>query len=112
MLSITNVKSRGQIYNVIDFDHIDKKKYINFFLKRLHPKANFYYVSYSLLYALLQAYTFISIKLFRNISAFYYRFITSQRAVIYDANKIQNELQWSQKVTFENAIEEILKLSR
>ena len=107
--AMTADKSTGQVYNVVDTEQIDKKTYMNTFIRKLHPGALHLYFPYKLFAAIvvLQERAFGLLKRQPVISM--YRLESSQNPVVYDVGKIRDELGWMPKVGFGEAVEEIIK---
>ncbi|MFW5793842.1 MAG: hypothetical protein ACOCWC_06115, partial [Bacteroidota bacterium] len=46
-------KSTGQVYNVVDPEQVDKKKYMDVFIRSLYPGAWVFYLPYNLFSAMV-----------------------------------------------------------
>ena len=102
-------KSTGQIYNVVDAEQIDKKTYMDAFIRKLYPGAVCLYFPYRLFVGIVAMQEKVFTVLKRKPVLSGYRLASSQNPVVYDASKISDELGWRPAVTFGAAIEEILK---
>lgn len=108
ILALGNKNSTGQIYNVVDFDRVTKKEYVNTLLRKLYPKAIFLYLPYSLLYIIAFFQEIIFGLLKRQPYFTRYRLISSQRSVVYDSSKIKRYLDWNPATTLREAIGKVL----
>ena len=106
--AMQNDNSTGKIYNIVDYDAITKKQYINNFLKKVFPRSLFIYIPYSIFYSIvfIQEILFNLIKIKPFLTR--YRIISSQNQVTYDASKIRNELGWKPPYTFQQASKKII----
>lgn len=101
-------KSSGQIYTVVDPRQVDKKRYMDHFIRKLHPRASFLYVPYSLLSAAVSVQEKVFGLLKRRPVMTLYRLKSSQNPIIYDPAKIMQELNWHPLVSFEEAVQRII----
>lgn len=112
-------KSKGHVYNVIDAqkvrtkqDMVDKKKYMDTFIRKLYPGAWIVYVPFSWLSAAVWCQEKVFRVLMRDPILTQYRLISSQRSIIYDASKIMQHLGWQPTFSFEKAVERILEYEK
>jgi len=107
--AIDNETDSVKIYNVVDTEKLTKKDYVDHLLKKLYPGAYYIYIPYKLLYltVLTQEMAFRILK--RKPFLTRYRLVSSQRNIIYDTSRIQNDLRWNPPVSFKQAIDEILQ---
>lgn len=105
--TIQNPTACNKIYNVVDPQKITKQQYANRVLKRLYPKAFFFYFPYAVLYLMVGCQEFLFKAIRRDPVLTRYRLTSSQRSIVYDAGKIRNDLNWSGPVQFEEALSEI-----
>jgi nucleoside-diphosphate-sugar epimerase/predicted dehydrogenase len=107
--AIENGSEEGKIFNVVDTDRLTKKDYTNLLLKKLYPKAHFFYIPYGFLY-LIVFFQEVLLKLLKR-KAFLtrYRLISSQKNIIYDASKIRNELNWEPTISAKKGLEKIFE---
>jgi nucleoside-diphosphate-sugar epimerase len=105
---MTQEQSAGEVYTVVDPQRIDKKRYMESFIRKLHPSALVFYLPYSLLAAAvaLQEKVFGILKHKPILTS--YRLVSSQKPVFYDASKIMKQLGWRPAVCFEEAVARII----
>ena len=105
-------KSAGQVYNVVDSQQIDKKEYIDKYIRKQYPDAWCIYVPYNLLSSLvsIQEKTFKTLRIKPFLSS--YRLISSQKPVIYDSTKIMNHLGWQPEIPFQDAVERMMEYGK
>jgi len=105
-------KSTGQVYNVVDSQQIDKKEYIDKYIRKRYPDAWCFYLPYNLLSILVsmqeKAFSMLRMKPFLSS----YRLISSQKPVIYDSTKIMNNLGWRTKTAFQDAVERMMEYEK
>lgn len=108
LVAMTQEQSAGEVYTVVDPQRIDKKRYIESFIRKLYPSALVFYLPYSLLAAAvaLQEKLFAILKQKPLLTM--YRLVSSQKPVFYDASKIMRQLGWRPVVCFEEAVERIV----
>ena len=107
--AMRNEISTGKIYNAVDADRFTKKDYIEWLLKKLYPDAHYIYIPYGIIYTtvFLQEIMFKVLK--RKPFLTRYRFTSSQKNIIYDTSRIQNELGWKADISIGNGIDRILE---
>lgn len=97
-----------QIFNVVDTEGITKKRYIEDLVKKLYPQPHLVYLPYWLLYGL----TWVQEQVFRILHRppflITYRLVSSQRPIRYDSSKIARMIGWQPRVTFDQAVAEIV----
>lgn len=108
VLAMTAENSAGQVYHVVDDGRIDKKTYMDGFIRKLHPSARVVYFPYKLFAGIVAVQEKLFGVLRREPVISRYRLKSSQNPVVYDTAKIKNELGWAPKVGFVEAVEEIL----
>jgi nucleoside-diphosphate-sugar epimerase len=108
LVAMTQEQSAGEVYTVVDPQRIDKKRYMESFIRKLHPSALVFYLPYSLLAAAvaLQEKVFGILKHKPILTS--YRLVSSQKPVFYDASKIMKQLGWRPAVCFEEAVARII----
>ena len=110
--SILCEQSIGQVYNVIDSQQVDKKQYMDSFIRKLYPKARFLNVPYGI----LSAAVCFQEKIFRMLKKkpvlTKYRLISSQKPIIYDSSKIMNHLGWESLFSFNEAVDKIIEYEK
>lgn len=111
MLVMTNRSSSGQIYNVVDPYQIDKRYYMDTFIRKLYPGSKVLYFPYSLLAGAVSPQERMLLLLGRKPYISRYRLLSSQNPVVYSSDKIMKELGWTSLHTFEDAIAGILAAS-
>jgi nucleoside-diphosphate-sugar epimerase len=106
--AMNDEKSTGQVYTVVDSQQIDKRRYMDTFIRKLNPHARVFYVPFSLLSIVV----FLQEKIFgmlkRKPLMTLYRLMSSQKPVLYDNSKIMKDLGWASKVSFDAAVERIV----
>lgn len=107
-LAIDKKESEGQIYNVVDPDGITKKEYIELFLRKLYPKAHFFFIPLSLINGLVGMQEYLMKLLGRHPLLTRYRLLSSQQKIVYDSSKIQRELGWKPTIPLREAIKKVL----
>ena len=98
----------NQIFNVVDTERITKKLYIQKIVRKLYPKARVVYLPYFLLYGMTWVQEKVLRLLGRTPFLTTYRLICSQRQVRYGTSKIEVALGWKPRVTFDQAVAEIV----
>jgi nucleoside-diphosphate-sugar epimerase len=107
--AMTNEKSNGQVYNVIDSELVSKTRYMDGFIRKLYPDAWFLYIPYGILAALVGIQEMGCRVLGRKPVLTTYRLISSQKPVIFDSSKIIGELEWRPLFSFDEAVGKMLK---
>lgn len=107
--SLTNEKSNGRIYNVVDTDRVTKKRYMDELVSKMYPGSRSFYLPSTLLYSLvwLQEKLCKAIHLEPLLTC--YRLGVSQKSVIYDVTRILRELNWRPVVSFEEAVTNLIE---
>lgn len=90
----------GGVYNVIDPERVDKRRYMEEFICRLHPGARCLYLPYGLLYGVTRVQEKLCLLLRRRPFLTCYRLTASQRPIIYDAARLGRELGWRPVIGF------------
>jgi nucleoside-diphosphate-sugar epimerase len=101
-------KTSGQIYNVVDFQQIDKKQYMDTLIRKLDPSARIVYLPFNLVSTAVVLQEKLFGLLNRKPLLTRYRLMSSQKPVRYDASKINKELGWRSTVSFDDAAERII----
>lgn len=106
--SVSSDSANNQTFNVVDTGRITKKQYMQKLIQQLYPKSRSVYLPYSLLYCLtwLQEKAFGLVR--RTPILTRYRLISSQRQIKYDVSKIRSTIGWQPRVTFDQAVAEIV----
>lgn len=110
--SLTNENSNGQIYNVVDTDRVNKKRYMDMLIRRLYPRSRCFYIPYGILNFLVLVQEKLLKALQRVPVLTCYRLSASQKSILYDVTKIVKELNWKPVVTFEEGVENLLEYGR
>jgi len=108
LAAIENGSGCGKIYNVVDADRLTKKDYANLLLKRLYPKAHYFYIPYGFIYLTVFFQEVLLKLLKRKPFLTRYRLTSSQKNIIYDSSKIKTGLGWKPTISLRDAIGEIL----
>ncbi|MCI0559142.1 MAG: NAD(P)-dependent oxidoreductase [Nitrososphaera sp.] len=106
--AISNSIANNQIFNVVDTERITKKLYIEELVKKLYRKSYCVYLPYSFLYCLTWAQEQAFGVLRKTPFLTRYRLISSQRQIKYDTSKIASEIGWQPRITFNQAVAEIV----
>jgi nucleoside-diphosphate-sugar epimerase len=109
MAVIEKEESIGKIYNVVNSDNLTKKQYVEMLLEKLYPSAKYIYIPYSLLYLTVFFQELLTKMLKRKPFLTRYRLISSQKNILYDSTKIQNELGWTPPCSLKDAISKVLQ---
>jgi len=108
LVAMSNPRSTGEVYNVVDPWPVNKKQYMDTLIRKLHQRVPVLYLPYGLLAKLVT----LQEKIFRGCNRqpllSRYRLDSSQRPVVYDASKLARELDWRPKASFAEAVEQIL----
>ncbi len=112
ILSLTNENSNGQIYNVVDLDRVNKKRYMDKLIRRLYPRSKCFYLSYGLLYFLVMIQERLLTALKREPVLTCYRLNASQKPIVYDVTKIVKDLKWQPVVSFDEAVANFIDYER
>ena len=107
--SLTNEKSNGRIYNVVDTDRVSKKRYMDELVSKLYPGSVSFYLPCTLLYSLVRIQEKLCKALRLEPLLTCYRLGASQKPVIYDVTRILRELGWRPVVTFEEAVTDLIE---
>jgi nucleoside-diphosphate-sugar epimerase len=108
ILAMTADNSVGQTYNVVDDERIDKKAYMDGFIRKLYTGAVCLYFPYKLFAGIVAVQEKVFGLLKREPVISMYRLQSSQNAVVYDATKIRDELGWRPAVGFSDAVGKIV----
>lgn len=98
----------GGVYNVVDPERVDKRRYMEEFIRKLHPGARCLYLPYGLLYGVTGLQEKLCLLLRRRPFLTCYRLTASQRPIVYDGAKIGRELGWRPVVSFAEAAAQML----
>jgi len=110
--SIQHDEANNQIFNVVDSERINKKRYMKELIQQLYPKAYRFYFPYALMYFLVWCQEVLCRLLKRKPFLTRYRLISSQRNIKYDNSKIVKKLKWHPQVSFPEAVSAILDRER
>ncbi len=110
--AIEKEESNGKVYNVVNSDNLTKKQYVESFIKKLYPKAIFFYIPYPLLYLTVLFQEIVIRMLKRKPFLTRYRLTSSQKYVLYDSSKIQRDLNWNAPVTTHEAIKNVIQYEK
>lgn len=107
--SIRNSAADNQLFNVVDDYTVTKKLYIEKVIRPLYPKSIVIYFPMSLLFAL----TWLQEKVFATLGKqpllAVYSLVSSQKRIRYSASKIRNMIGWRSRVSFEQAVEQLIR---
>ena len=108
IVSMINQNSANNIYNVVDPEKVTKRGYMEGLVKKLYPESRTVYVPLSLLKVIvfLQENLFTLVKKPPVLTM--YRLISSQKPVLYDAEKIRIDLSWIPPVPVDTAYNNII----
>ena len=106
--SIQMKEANSQVFNVVESERINKRKYIKKVIKKLYPKSFVAYIPYSLMYLVVFSQEILCLLLKRPPFLTRYRLSSSQRMIRYSNSKIVEALKWQPKVSIDEAIERIL----
>jgi len=108
LVAMTDAKSSGQVYNVVDSQQVYKKQYMETFIQKLYPQSWCLYVPLHLLSAVvgIQEKLFGLLRIKPLLTG--YRLASSQNPVVYNASKISKDLGWQPLITFEEAAQRIV----
>ncbi len=107
--SIQNNNADGEVFNVVDNEHITTRQYMNRLIKNIYPNARILYVPYPLTRYVIRLLDYICKGLGR--SPFYNRYSleSSLSGVIYDGSKLRRVLDWKPRIRFDIAAKNILE---
>ena len=106
--AMTLEKSTGQVYNVVDPERIDKKRFMDAFIRRLYPGAHVFYLPYNFLSILVAMQEQVFKMTRRKPVLSRYRLVSSQQPILIDSSKITSDLGWVPSVSFDEAVERII----
>ena len=106
---IDHPRAYDQVFNVVDAYPVNKQIYTREVLKPLFPNAFFFNFPYFLLYVAVGCQEMIAKVLGRKPLLTRYRLISSQRPVVYNAEKIARNLEWAAPVDFNEAVRTVLQ---
>lgn len=106
---IEKEESIGKIYNIVNSDNLTKKQYVEMLLKKLYPNAKYIYIPYGFLNITVFFQEILTKMLKQKPFLTRYRLISSQKKILYDSTKIQNELKWTPKYSMKDAIDKVLQ---
>jgi len=108
VLCLQKEEAAGQIFNVVDPERIDKRRYVDRVIRRIEPGARVFYLPYAALYAVTWLQEVACGLVGRRPVLTRYRLATSQRRVTYDSGKIVSLLGWMPPVPLEEALERLV----
>jgi 2-alkyl-3-oxoalkanoate reductase len=109
--SMLRDESTGQVYNVVDAEQVDKKRYMSSLIGKLYPGARVFYLPYGVFSRLVRIQEALFTVTRRKPMLTMYRMSSSQKPVLYSSVKIRNELDWKPSITFDEAVGKILSAS-
>lgn len=114
VLSMEQDSAVGQIFNVVDPEPLQKRRYIDGVVRRVHPRARVAYVPFGLIYAATWLQERMSALLKRQPVLSCYRLSSSQAPARYDSSLIERRLGWRARVSIDEAMNRIVasELSR
>jgi len=95
---------RSGIYNLIDPYTLTKKQYIEMLLKKIYPRARFFYFPYSLLYTAVGGQEMLIRAVGGRPFLTRYRLEASQKEIVYSGSKIRRDLGWAPPVLLYDAL--------
>jgi len=110
--SLVNENSNGQIYNVVDTDRVNKRRYMERLICRLYPRSMSFYIPFSLFYFLVLIQEKLFVAMHRKPLLSCYRLMASQKPIVYDVTKITRDLNWQTVVSFDEAAEKLIEFER
>lgn len=110
--SVGSAKADNGIFNVVDGERVDKRRYMKGLIKRLYPGAKVFYFPFSLLYLMTFGQEILCKLIKRGPFLTRYRLISSQRNIRYDNARIIGALGWKPKVSMEDAFERIIDFEK
>ena len=112
LASLLNKASNGQVYNVVDPEKVNKRLYMQKLISRLYPGSKYVYFPYGLLFIIVLCQEILFKILRKKPYLTRYRLISSQKSVVYDSSKIQEQLGWLPRVAFDEAVAQIIKFEK
>ena len=109
MLSLERPESVGRIYNVVDAERVDKKRYMQDLIIKLHPGARYFCLPFGLLMLLVRWQEKLFALLGKEPFLTHYRLASSQKNVVYASARIQEELGWESRFSFAEAAARIIE---
>jgi nucleoside-diphosphate-sugar epimerase len=109
MSAITSQPNAMGIYNVIDPEMVDKKRYMDSYIRKLYPGALCLYLPYGLLYFATWLQEKLCMVLRHRPVLTCYRLKSSQKPIRYDSSKISHDLGWRPLISFNEAVDRLLK---
>jgi len=106
--SIQSDEANHQVFNVVDSERITKRDYMKKVVKPLYPQARVFYFPFGLLYFIVWMQEKLLSFFKRNPFLTRYRLISSQKPISYDNSKLVRTLQWQQKITLSEAIDQVV----
>jgi 2-alkyl-3-oxoalkanoate reductase len=110
--SIQRPEANNQIFNVIDTEKVTKKQYIEKVVKKVYHGSPVIYFPYPILYSITWLQELLCRLLKRAPFLTRYRLVSSQRNIRYDNSRIAERLQWSPRVSFNEAASAIIHHER
>jgi len=110
--SISCDKVDGRVFNVVDDERITKRIYMKKLMKEINPGARAFYFPYFMLSNIVHMQEILCRVLKRGPFLTRYRLISSQKKIRYDSSRIREALEWSPKITFEEAIPAIVEFEK
>lgn len=107
--AIDKKESTGQVFNVVEPAGVTKKEYIELLLKKLYPKAKYFYIPYWFLYSAVWCQEILTWLLRRKPFLTRYRLTSSQRKIRYDSSRIQETLNWKPPFSMKEALEKVVQ---
>jgi len=108
IVSMINHNSANNTYNVVDPEKVTKRGYMEGLVKKLYPESRTVYVPF----CMLKIIVFLQENLFMVVRKppvlTMYRLISSQKPILYDAEKIRTFLSWKPPVSVDTAFNNII----
>jgi nucleoside-diphosphate-sugar epimerase len=105
-------KSSGGVFNVVAPETVNKRQYVEGFLKKLYPKAIFVFIPYWVFHVAVRLQEGLLKAVGKQPFLTHYRLISSQRNIIYDSSRIRRELGWTPPYTIDDAFAAMISHSR
>ncbi|MDZ7697258.1 MAG: NAD-dependent epimerase/dehydratase family protein [Deltaproteobacteria bacterium] len=107
LLTIQKRESIGKTYNVVDQKNPTKKRYVDFLLRKLYPKAKFVYIPYALVAVITSGQEMVMRSARRPPIMTRYRLISSQKKIRYDSSWLRLSMGWESSYSFEKVVQAV-----
>lgn len=108
-LALVKPAAGGKIYNVVDPELVDKRRYMDHLVRKLNPGARCLYLPYRWVFGLTRVQERLFSLLRRKPLLSCYRLQVSQQPIIYDTSRICRELGWRPLTGFDAAVRQLLE---